>query len=69
MNNGKKVVDGTEPCGTSQLIDSGEQWLATTAAMERPEGKLEIKVQRWIEPIRGKFGNINLLLDFIKSFS
>ena len=47
MNNRKRVDDRTEQCGTPLLIGLGEkQWLVTTAAIERPERKLEMKEQR-----------------------
>ena len=47
MNIRKRVGDRTEPCGTPLLIDTGEeQWPSTTAAIERPDRKLEMKVQR-----------------------
>ena len=46
MNKRKRVGDSTEPCGTPLLIGLGEeQWPSTTTAIERPERKLEIKVQ------------------------
>ncbi len=46
MNKRKRVSGSTEPCGTPLFIGIGvEQWPSTTAEMERPERKLEIKVQ------------------------
>ena len=43
----KRVGDRTEPWGTPLLIAlEEEQWPSTTAAIERPERKLEMKVQR-----------------------
>ncbi len=46
MNKRKSVDDRTEPCGTTLFIVLDvEQWPSTTAEMERPERKLEIKVQ------------------------
>ncbi len=47
MNKRKRQGERTEPCGTPLLTDLGEeQWLSTTAEMERSERKLDIKVQR-----------------------
>ena len=47
MNNRNRVGDRTEPCGTPLLIGLGEeQWLSTTAAIERSEWKLEMKEQK-----------------------
>ena len=46
MKRRKRVGDRTEPCGTPLLIDlEEEQWPSTTAAIERPERKLEMKAQ------------------------
>ena len=43
----KRVGDGTEPWGTPLLIAlEVEQWPSTTAAIEQPERKLEMRVQR-----------------------
>ncbi len=47
MNNRKRVGDRTDPCGTPLFIGLGlEYWPSTTAEIERPERKLEMKVQR-----------------------
>ncbi len=47
MNKRKSVSDRTESCGTPLLIGLGEEQLpSTTAEIERPERKLEIKEQR-----------------------
>ncbi len=47
MNNRRRVGDRTEPWGTRLLIGLGvEQSPSTTAAIERPERKLERKEQR-----------------------
>ncbi len=46
MNKRKSVGDRTEPFGTPLFIVLGvEQWPSTTAEMERPERKFEMKVQ------------------------
>ncbi len=46
-NNRKRVGDRTEPCGTPMFIGIGSVQLPSTAAViDRPERKLEIKVQR-----------------------
>ncbi len=47
MNNSKRVVDMTEPCGTPLLIDLvAKQCPSTTAEIKRPERTLEIKEQK-----------------------
>ena len=47
MNKRKRVGDRTEPCGTPEFIDLGEeQWPSTTAAIVRPERKSEMKEQK-----------------------
>ncbi len=46
MNKRKRMGDRTEPCGTPLLIGLGEeQSPSTTAEIERPERKLEVKEQ------------------------
>ncbi len=45
MNKRKRVGERTEPCGTPLFIVLGAAQLpSTTAEMERPERKLEMKV-------------------------
>lgn len=47
MNNREKVGNRTEPFGTSLFISLGVKQLPpTTAKIDRPESKLEIKLQR-----------------------
>lgn len=55
MNNWKRVGDGTELCGISLLLGSGEEkWPVTIVATARNEP--ETKIQRRIESVTGYFG-------------
>ncbi len=69
-NKRKRVVDGTEPCGTPLLIGvEKEQWPSTTAEIERSERKLEIKEQReGQKPKEGSLESKDLCQTLSKAF-
>ena len=64
-----RVGDRTEPWGTLLLIDLGEeQWLSTTAAIERSERKLNKAEEKRIETVWGQFCDQSFVPDLIKRF-
>lgn len=46
MSNKERAGDGTKPCGTPLLICLEEQSVSTTAVINHPERKIEMKLKR-----------------------